>query len=342
MHHLLEDYDYSLPRELIAQEPAAPRDSSRLMVVRGEKIEHRLFRDLPEYFNGGDVLVLNDTRVIPARLRGRKASGGAVEVLLVEEKEQSTWRCLIKGKNIRDGTLLIFNGMKGTVTEKIDGAFIVKFDSDSVIDAIEKIGMPPVPPYIKRHASMEQYQTVYASKPGSIAAPTAGLHFTDELLHALEKMGVKIARVTLHIGLGTFMPVKTSDITKHKMEKEFFEVSQQTADTINNARSNGCRIFAAGTTTLKTLESASNPSGVIEPRRGASNLFIYPPYEFKSQVDALITNFHLPRSTLLMLVCAFAGRERIFKAYEEAIAQRYRFYSFGDAMLIFKNYKRKS
>lgn len=325
----LSDFNYHLPKELIAQKPPRKRSSSRLMVLNGSEVMHRRFYDIVKYLQKGDVLVVNDSRVMPARLFGRKKTGGRVEVLLVK-KDGKTWKCLIKGKNIRAGTEIIFNELKGVVTEKKGNKFKVDFDSGNFEKILEKHGKMPIPPYIKGEVEKSRYQTVYASNPGSIAAPTAGLHFTKRLLKEIESRGVKIASVTLHVGLGTFEPVKVEDITQHRMEAEYLEIGEKDARIINKTRG---RLAAVGTTALKALESASDEDGNIKTISTWSNLFIYPSYKFKTRVDCLITNFHLPKSTLLMLVCAYAGRERILNAYDIAIKNSYRFYSFGDAML---------
>jgi len=285
-----------------------------------------------DYLEKGDVLVVNNSKVLPARLFGKKATCGAVECLIVK-REGSDALCLLRGKNIRAGTRISFEdgALTGTVKEKTDDKFIVEFDSPNLKKIIKKIGRAPTPPYIKKEANMRQYQTVYAKNDGSIAAPTAGLHFTDGLLKKIEKKGVKIANVTLHVGLGTFAPVKENDVRKHRMESEFFKINKKDADKINKKKG---RLVAVGTTTVKTLESACGDDGTVMPMSGPSDLFIYPGYKFKAPIDALLTNFHLPKSTLLMLVCAYAGKDEIFDAYKKAVKRKYRFYSFGDAMLI--------
>jgi S-adenosylmethionine:tRNA ribosyltransferase-isomerase len=323
-------FDYSLPKGLIAQVPKSPRHASKLMVLGDEGIEHRFFQDLKDYLNKGDVLVLNDTRVIPARLCGRKRTGGRVEITLLREMDHGYWRCLAKGGRLASSTEVYFDhGVKGTLTRE-NGAFVMSFHGEiEPGQIIHQLGQAPLPPYIKRRVPLEQYQTVYARHPASVAAPTAGLHFTETLLQELKDKGVELAYITLHIGLGTFAPVRARNIAEHRMEPEYFEVSAECCRTIRR----GKRIIAVGTTTIKALESACDDNG-LHPAHGWSNLFIYPYYEFKSPVDALLTNFHLPRSTLLMLVSAYAGRERILRAYREAVRRSYRFYSFGDAMLI--------
>ncbi len=332
----LSDFDYYLPKELIAQSPAEPRDASRLMVL-GQEIKHRCFSDIIDYFEEGDTLVLNDSRVIPAKLHGRKGTGGHVEVLVVS-KSGAGYECLIKGKNICEGTRLYFGELEATILEiKKDSSsarYRVEFNCNGNLDSIlEKIGEAPLPPYIKKKLEeRNRYQTVYARENGSIAAPTAGLHFTDRLLDRIRKKGANVAYVTLHVGPGTFMPVKVGNIENHIMEPEYISMSAENADIINKTEG---KLIAAGTTVVKALES-SWTDGKIVPKEDFSNLFIYPPYRFNSPIDAIITNFHLPRSTLLMLVSAFAGRERLMAAYGEAISNSYRFYSFGDAMLVFR------
>ncbi len=328
----LEDFDYRLPKGLIAQSPMAPRSASKLMVLGDDKIEHRKFYNIVDYLEKGDVLVVNDSKVLPARLFGKKSTGGKVECLVVEINGKDA-ACLLRGKNIRSGTKLSFESgtLAGTVKEKQNDKFVVEFDSLNLKKILNRVGRVPTPPYIKKEANMRQYQTVYAKNDGSIAAPTAGLHFTDGLLSKIEKKGVKIANVTLHVGLGTFAPVKENNIKNHMMEAEFFKINKKDAEKINNRKG---RLVAVGTTTVKTLESACDESGIVHPSSGPSDIFIYPGYKFKAPIDALLTNFHLPKSTLLMLVCAYAGKEEIFGAYKEAVERKYRFYSFGDAMLI--------
>ncbi|MBU4076391.1 MAG: tRNA preQ1(34) S-adenosylmethionine ribosyltransferase-isomerase QueA [Euryarchaeota archaeon] len=332
----LSDFDYYLPKELIAQSPIEPRDASRLMVV-GKDIRHRYFRDITDHLEKGDTLVLNDSRVIPAKLQGKKSTGGHVEALVVS-KTGAGYECLIQGKNIREGTMLHFGELEATVLEvkrdDMGARYIVDFNCNGNLnDILEKVGEAPLPPYIKQKLEdRERYQTVYAKENGSIAAPTAGLHFTGELLERIKKKGVNVAYVTLHVSPGTFTPVKAENIEEHIMEPEYVSVSAENADIIN--RTEG-KLIAAGTTTAKALES-SCVDGHITPMQDLSRLFIYPPYRFRSKIDAIITNFHLPKSTLLMLVSAFAGRENLMAAYKEAISNSYRFYSFGDAMLIFR------
>ena len=328
----LKRYDFELPEELIAQEPVEPRDHARLMVLR-DSIEHRFFYELPEYVEEGDVLILNDTRVIKARVRGIKDTGGKVEILILEKLDENYYRCLVKGKKIHPGSVLIFEDIKAVVREKREGICDIEFSSD-IMELARERGEIPLPPYIKKKipGAEEKYQTVFARKEGAVAAPTAGLHFTSQLLKKIENMGVKIGYITLHVSYGTFKPVKAEDIREHRMEEEYYVVSREVADMINNRSG---RLFAVGTTVTRALESSSK-GGKVYPSEGYTNIFIYPGYEFQSGIDALITNFHVPRSSLILLVTAFGGYERIMKAYRVAIEKRYRFYSFGDAMLIFK------
>lgn len=338
----VEDFDYHLPPELIAQRPVEPRDASRLLVLHRNsgRLEHRRFYELPLYLKPGDVLVLNDTRVIPARLWGKKAkTGGQVEVFLLKPLGGDCWEALVRpGRRVPPGTELIFGGgkLRAKVLKRTpQGGRLVEFEYEGKWEeVIERLGEVPLPPYIKEKLpDPERYQTVYASKPGSVAAPTAGLHFTPRLLKELEEKGIKIVYILLHVGLGTFRPVREEVVEKHKMHAEYFRVDEGAARTINEARRQGGRVIAVGTTVVRTLETVATPEGDIKPGEGLTELFIYPGYRFKA-VEGLITNFHLPRSTLLMLVCAFAGREKILEAYQVAIKERYRFYSFGDAMLI--------
>ncbi len=330
------EFDYYLPKELIAQSPIEPRDASRLMVV-GKDIRHRYFRDITDHLEKGDTLVLNDSRVIPAKLKGKKSTGGHVEALVVS-KAGAGYECLIQGKNIKEGTMLYFGELEATVLEvkrdDMGARYMVEFNCNGNLnDILEKVGEAPLPPYIKQKLEdRERYQTVYAREKGSIAAHTAGLHFTGALLDSIRKKGVNVAYVTLHVSPGTFTPVKAENIEEHIMEPEYVSVSQENADIINKTEG---KLIAAGTTTAKALES-SCVDGRITVKEDFSRLFIYPPYRFRSRIDALITNFHLPKSTLLMLVSAFAGRERLLTAYSEAISNSYRFYSFGDAMLVFR------
>jgi S-adenosylmethionine:tRNA ribosyltransferase-isomerase len=344
----LADFDYPLPAELIAQHPASPRDSARLLVLhRGDgRLEHRIFRDLPAYLRAGDVLVLNDTRVIPARLRGRRPSGGAVEVVLLRPAEgaagRETWEALGRpGRRLRRGARILFPREGGAalgaevVGVRPDGIRLVAFEADRpVLEVARELGTLPLPPYIREPlAHPDDYQTVYARAEGAVAAPTAGLHFTPSLLDRLRAAGVAIVTVTMHIGLGTFRPVTAEDPRQHRMAAEWYEVTPQEAEAINAARAAGGRIIPVGTSAVRTLETVADAAGVVHAGSGWSELFIRPGHRFRA-VDALVTNFHLPRTTLLMLVSALAGRELILRAYAEAVAQRYRFYSFGDAMLI--------
>jgi S-adenosylmethionine:tRNA ribosyltransferase-isomerase len=331
------DFDYNLPESAIAQTPVEPRDSSRLLVLHREtgKMEHRIFRDVGGYLRPGDLLVLNQTRVIPARIYARKETGGRVELLLLRRRDELTWEALVGGKGLRVGKLIkVEGGPEVEVMEILDGSErVIKF-SEPIEPYFSKAGNVPLPPYIhERLDDPERYQTVYAREPGSAAAPTAGLHFTPRLLEELQVKGVKIAYVTLHVGLDTFAPVTETDPQEHKIHSEWCELPWETADLINQTDQNGGRVVAAGTTSVRTLESATMGENGILSYLGSTSVFILPGYQFQV-VDAMITNFHLPRSTLIMLVSAFAGRERILSTYETAIKEGYRFYSFGDAMLI--------
>lgn len=338
----LSDFDFPLPEELIAQHPAEPRDASRLLVVprNGGALAHRHFRDLPEYLRPGDALVLNETRVIPARLMGhREGSGGAIEVLLLKRLEKDRWETLVKpGKKARPGQRIIFGEslLVGTVLETTEvGGRVIEFAYDGIFEAVlDRLGQMPLPPYIhERLADPERYQTVYARERGSAAAPTAGLHFTPELLEQIQAMGVHVEKILLHVGLGTFRPVQVENVLEHKMHSEFYTVTPETAAALNRVRAEGGRIIAVGTTSVRTLETVTDSTSTVREGQGWTDIFIYPGYRFKA-VDGMVTNFHLPKSTLVMLVSAFAGRERILDAYAEAVRQRYRFFSFGDAMLI--------
>jgi len=332
------DFDYDLPESFIAQEPLEPRDAARLMVLHREdgRIEHRIFREIGEYLRPHDVLVLNQTRVLPARLFARKESGGRAEILLLRRLDEQSWECLVGGKGLKAGRrLLLSEALEATILEEKEGALrIVRFSSPLTPELLFRLGQVPLPPYIHRPLhDPERYQTVYARQPGSAAAPTAGLHFTPRLLQELQAQGIHLAYITLHIGLDTFAPVTKDRPTEHKIHTEWCEVDEVAVETIRAARAQGGRVIAVGTTSVRALESAATESGELQPYRGDTSLFILPGYRFKV-VEAMITNFHLPRSTLLMLVSAFAGRERILSAYEEARRHQYRFYSFGDAMLI--------
>ncbi len=336
------DFYYELPKELIAQTPAQPRDSSRLLVLnrKNNKIEHKHFYDIIDYLNEGDCLICNDSRVIPARIFGTKHETGAnVEFLLLKQVEGNKWETLCKpGKKAKVGSKFTFgNGiMDGEVVEvKDDGNRVVSFSCDENFFAtLDKIGQMPLPPYItEKLKDKERYQTVYSNELGSAAAPTAGLHFTNELMDRIEAKGVKIAYVTLHVGLGTFRPVKVDDVTKHKMHSEHYEIPKETAEIIKKTKANGKRVISVGTTSCRTLESVATEYGEIKACEGWTDIFIYPGYEFKV-LDGLITNFHLPESTLIMLVSAFAGYDEIMNAYKTAVDEKYRFFSFGDAMII--------
>ena len=340
----LHDFYYDLPEELIAQDPLADRSSSKLMVLdkKTGRTEHRIFKDIIEYLNPGDCLVINDTKVIPARLIGEKeGTGAAIEVLLLKRKEDmaNTWEVLVKpGKKARPGTRISFGDGKlvGEIIDIVEeGDRLIQFSFDGIFEEIlDELGQMPLPPYITHKLEdKNRYQTVYAKHEGSAAAPTAGLHFTNELLAEIEAKGVKIARVTLHVGLGTFRPVKVENILEHHMHSEYYEVSEEAADTINSVRQSGGRIIAVGTTSTRTLESVADTHGCIKPCRGWTDIFIYPGYEFKA-IDCLITNFHLPESTLIMLVSALAGKDNVMAAYREAVENSYRFFSFGDAMFL--------
>ena len=335
------DFWYDLPEELIAQTPLQKRDASRLMVLDRETgaVTHRHFYDIADYLKPGDCLVMNDSRVLPARLLGHRPTGGAVEVLLLRDLGNKRWECLCKpGRKMQVGNEVIFgNGeLTATVAEvQEDGNRVVEFHYEGIfLEVLERLGKMPLPPYIKEELQdQERYQTVYSREVGSAAAPTAGLHFTQELLDKIRAKGVKTAFVTLHVGLGTFRPVKAEEITDHHMHSELCMISQETADMLNETRRNGGRIICVGTTSCRTLESLVNPDGTFSAGSKWTEIFIYPGYTFRA-MDGLITNFHLPESTLVMLVSAFAGREHVLDAYKEAVAQRYRFFSFGDAMCI--------
>lgn len=353
----LKDFRYELPEELIAQTPLEPRDSSRLMVIDRKKdgVEHRIFRDITEYLRPGDVLVINDTRVIPARIVGRRCrkmtaeglissdSTAPVELLLLKQRENDVWEALAgPGKRARCGDVIEFGGgmLLAYVTDIIDGGCrVLKFVPDkekfqTVYEALHALGSMPLPPYIKEKlADAERYQTVYSREEGSSAAPTAGLHFTPELLQRIKDMGVEVVPVLLHVGLGTFRPVKEEKLQDHEMHSEYIRVTEEAAKIINEKRAAGGRVIAVGTTSCRTLESAADDNGILHPCSTDTGIFIYPGYKFKI-TDALITNFHLPESTLLMLVSAFAGRKKMLSAYETAVQEKYRFFSFGDAMLI--------
>lgn len=338
----LKDFNYDLPEELIAQDPLEDRSSSRLMVLHKDtgRIEHKIFRDIIDYLNPGDCLVINDTKVIPARLMGIKEDTGAtIEVLLLKRNADDVWECLVKpGKKARTGARIVFGEglLVGEIVDVIeDGNRMIKFHYEGIFEEIlDKLGQMPLPPYITHKLQdKNRYQTVYARNEGSAAAPTAGLHFTKKLLEKIKEKGVNVVSITLHVGLGTFRPVKVDKIEEHHMHTETFNISKEAADTINRTRAAGGRVIAVGTTSCRTLESAAADDGTIPARSGDTDIFIYPGYKFKA-IDCLITNFHLPESTLIMLVSALAGRDNIMNAYETAVKERYRFFSFGDAMFI--------
>ena len=337
------DFNFDLPTELIAQTPLERRDSSRLLCLdrRSGKTEHRYFYNLPELLRPGDCLVLNDSRVLPARLIGRRLpGGGACEILLLTQREKDCWECLVRpGKKLRQGTMLSFGD--GVLTASVEsvtsgGNRLVRFYYDGVfLEILDRLGEMPLPPYIKEKLlDRERYQTVYSREPGSAAAPTAGLHFTDQLLEDIRGRGVQICYITLHVGLGTFRPVREENVQDHEMHSEFCIIPEETSRIVNETKRTGGRVIAVGTTSCRTLESFAAADGTIGPCSGWTDIFIYPGYSFRC-IDALVTNFHLPESTLIMLVSAFAGRENILSAYREAVRLQYRFFSFGDAMFIF-------
>lgn len=337
----LEEFNYDLPPELIAQRPAESRDHSRLLHVSlaDDTLEDRIFADVIDYLLPGDVLVLNETKVIPARLFGYKETGAKIELFLLKRLEGDTWEILARpGKKVRVGDVIHFPIPEITV-EILDktesGGRIARFQYDGIWEELlNRIGTMPLPPYIKEyHGDMERYQTVYAHDPGSVAAPTAGLHFTEDLLNEIAAKGVEIAKVNLKVGLGTFRPVEEENIEDHKMHEEYYEISAEAAERINKAKAAGGRVIAVGTTSTRTLETVADENGILKAESGWTNSYIYPGYHYKI-VDGLITNFHLPKSSLLMLVSALAGKDKIFRAYEHAVAEKYRFFSFGDAMLI--------
>lgn len=338
----VSDFDYELPQELIAQDPLPTRSDSRLMVLgRADgRVEHRQFTDILDYLAPGDCLVLNNTRVIPARLYGVKEDTGAqVEVLLLKRRENDVWEALVRpGKKLRPGARVRFGDglLTGEIVEVVEeGNRLVRFHYEGIFEELlDRLGQMPLPPYITHELrDKNRYQTVYARHDGSAAAPTAGLHFTEELLGKVREKGVQIAEVTLHVGLGTFRPVKAEQVLDHHMHSEFYQVSAEAAETINRAKREGRRVISVGTTSTRTLESAADENGFLCEKSGWTDIFIYPGYQFRV-IDGLITNFHLPQSTLIMLVSAFAGREQVLNAYREAVRERYRFFSFGDAMYI--------
>lgn len=337
-----QDFYFDLPQELIAQTPIEKRDSSRLLVLPKEEgdVSHRHFFDLTEYLHPGDCLILNDSRVLPARLLGQRLpGGGACEVLLLIDRGENVWECLVRpGKRLRCGARVSFGdgALTGEIVDELpDGNRLVKFDYEGIfLEVLDSLGKMPLPPYIKAELQdRERYQTVYSRVVGSAAAPTAGLHFTPELLEKVQAMGVNLGYVTLHVGLGTFRPVKEENILDHDMHSEYCVIPPETAELINRTKANGGRVICVGTTSCRTIESWAGEDGHMEPSAGWTKIFIYPGYRFKV-LDGLITNFHLPESTLLMLVSALAGRERVLEAYKEAVEEKYRFFSFGDAMLI--------
>ena len=339
-----DDFDYFLPEELIAQTPLENRSESRLMVLKNNgKIEHKHFYNIIDYLNSGDALVINDTKVIPARLIGEKVDTGAViELLLLKDLRDNVWECLAKPqKRLKTGTIISFgnNLLRGEVLEILpEGVTKVKLIYDGILlEILDELGAMPLPPYIhEKLKDKDRYQTVYAREYGSAAAPTAGLHFTEELLNSIESKGINIVRVTLHVGLGTFRPVNVEDVTKHKMHSEYYIMDSKAADKLNEVRKNGKRIISVGTTSTRVLETILSNNEEFIPTSGNTDIFIYPGYKFKA-VDALITNFHLPKSTLVMLVSALSGKENILNAYKVAVDNKYRFFSFGDAMFIEKN-----
>lgn len=338
----LKDYYYDLPEKFIAQTPLAKRDSSKLLMLNKEtgEIKHEVFHNIINYLNKGDCLVLNDSRVLPARLLGvREDTGSPMEFLLLSRKDKDIWEVIVRpGKRAKPGRRFIFgNELKAEVLDIVnDGNRLVRFEYEGIFEEVlDRLGEMPLPPYItEKLQDRERYQTVYSKNDGSAAAPTAGLHFTNELLAKIEEKGVNIAYVTLHVGLGTFRPVKVEKIEEHKMHSEFYELDEVNAEIINNTRKNGGKVISVGTTSTRTIETIADENGVLKPSTGWTDIFIYPPYKFKA-IDKLITNFHLPESTLLMLVSSLAGRENILNAYEEAKNNDYRFFSFGDAMFIY-------
>lgn len=329
----LSDFDYGLEKSFIAQHPAEPKDHSKLMVVKNNKIEHKHFYDVIDYLKKGDILVINETKVLPNKIAGNKISGGRAEFIINKCLKKNVCECLIKTRKPKTGTEFIFkNRINGKIIDKKGNLFIVKFNKN-IDEIVKKIGELPTPPYVKAKIKKDaEYQTVYSKSKGSLAAPTAGLHFTKNLLKKIKNKGVKIAKLTLHISFSTFSHIREEDFTKHRMDPEYFSISKKNAETINKRKG---RLFVVGTTSLKALESLNN-NGKITARSGHSNLFIYPGYKFKNKVDGFITNFHLPKSSLLLLTCAFYGRNSVLNAYEEAIKHNYRFFSFGDAMLLLK------
>ncbi len=339
----ISEFDYELPEELIAQHPSDKRDEARLLVLNKEKqtIEHKIFKDVIDYLNPGDCLVINNTKVLPARLLGQKEDTGInVEFLLLKRIENDIWEVMVRpGRRLKEGAVVNFGQgiLKGKVLEVMEnGNRKVEFEYEGIFNEIlDKIGLMPLPPYITESLKdKDRYQTVYAKYDGSAAAPTAGLHFTEELLKKIEEKGIQIAKVTLHVGIGTFRPVKVENIEEHEMHSEHYYIKKEDADKINNAKKNGHRVIACGTTSCRVIETIADENGFVDETEGDTNIFIYPGYKFKC-LDALITNFHLPKSTLVMLVSALAGREFIMEAYKTAVQEKYKFFSFGDAMIIY-------
>jgi S-adenosylmethionine:tRNA ribosyltransferase-isomerase len=326
----LSEFDYNLPEELIAQKAVFPRDHARLMVV-SDRIEHKYFYNLIDYLYPGDVLVINETKVLRCKLLGKKESGSPYEVYVVG-KDDGLYKVRIKGRNPRSGVKILFDDFNGEIVREEGEIFYMRFSKD-IDEYMQSKGTFPFPPYIKRdYLPEEEYQTIYAKHGGSVAAPTAGLHFTPELMAKIQAKGVKIARVCLHIDFGTFFNIREEEVEKHKMHEESFEITKENADIINNCRG---RLIAVGTTSVRAIESSVN-SGKIQPTSGKTDIYIYPGYKFKSKIAAMVTNFHLPKSSLLLLVCAFAGKDKVLSAYKEAVKEKYRFYSLGDAMLLFR------
>lgn len=330
----LSDFDYDLPEELIAQRPIRPRDHSKLMVLHKEtqEIEHKHFYDIASYLKKDDVLVVNETKVSRAKICGKKNTGGAVEVILTKKIDEKTFECRVKGYNPKPGDRHIYkNDLKGEIIGKIQDTLVIRFNKDLTEEILKDFELP-TPPYVSRKIETDdEYQTSYCEKEGSVAAPTAGFHFTPEIFKKLGQKGVKIVKICLHIDFGTFIPIRDENITDHKMHEESYQISGSAADQINDRKG---RLFVVGTTSLRALESAADENGKIIPQKSSTDIFIYPGYRFKNRIDGMITNFHFPRSTLLLLVSAFSGRENILQAYKAAVEQKYRFYSFGDSMLI--------
>lgn len=337
----VSDFNYDLPQELIAQHPYDKRDEARLMVIdaKTQKIEHRIFKDVMEYLSEGDCLVINNTKVLPARLYGKKDTGASIEFLLLKRIEGDIWEVMVRpGNKLKPGSKVSFGDglLKAEVLEVLEGGNRkVTFEYNGIFNEIlDQIGLMPLPPYIKEKLKEnDKYQTVYAKYDGSSAAPTAGLHFTEELLEKIKQKGVKIANVTLHVGIGTFRPVKAENVEEHAMHSEHYYIKQEEADLINNAKKSGHKVVCVGTTSCRVLESVADENGMVKETEGDTNIFIYPGYQFKC-IDRLITNFHLPESTLIMLVSSLAGKDFVMKAYEEAVREKYKFFSFGDAMMI--------